>query len=87
VALREYRDQNGVLWRVWHVQPGMMVSDRGAVADELQGGWLCFECDDGEKRRLRPVPASWEERSDHELDILRRAADPVRKVDVRLGDP
>ena len=72
MALREYRDPSGVTWRVWLVRPGLPAT----VPEGYETGWLCFESE-AEKRRLCPVPPSWEARSDHELDVLRRAADPV----------
>lgn len=77
MSLREYRDPEGVLWRVWPVNPTEMTGP-AVVPEDLRTGWLCFESE-AEKRRLRPVPPSWEGRTDHELDILRRAADPVRR--------
>ena len=30
-------------------------------------GWLCFECESGEKRRLAPVPTDWAEALEIEL--------------------
>ncbi len=33
---------------------------RTVVAADFEGGWLCFESDEGEKRRLAPVPDAWE---------------------------
>jgi len=75
VALREYQDASGVTWRVWMVKPEMRTG-ASTVPEGYETGWLCFESE-AEKRRLCPVPASWEVRSDHELDVLLRAADPV----------
>lgn len=79
MALREYSDETGVRWRVWQVQPGSFAAASvvGRLPDEFCGGWLCFESE-GEKRRLMPVPPSWDERSDSELDVLRRAAESVQ---------
>jgi hypothetical protein len=31
------------------------------VAGEYSNGWLCFEGDGGEKRRLAPVPDGWDQ--------------------------
>ena len=43
-------------------------------------GWLCFECETGEKRRLYPVPENWDGLSDDQLwDLSRRG----REVSVR----
>ena len=79
MALREYRDDEGVTWRVWAVMPSSVLKSEIAVAGEFQTGWLCFDCGN-EKRRLKPVPSAWHERSDQELDALRRSADVVRKA-------
>ena len=27
---------------------------------QLEAGWLCFESEDGERKRLAPVPDAWE---------------------------
>ena len=35
-------------------------------------GWLCFESETGEKRRLYPVPENWDELSDEQLSELSR---------------
>lgn len=34
---------------------------RSVVAPGYEGGWLCFESERGEKRRLIPVPENWEQ--------------------------
>jgi hypothetical protein len=75
--LREYVDTSGTTWRVWSVLPGLHAESRYLhLPEDLQRGWLCFECE-SEKRRLYPVPVNWESRSDTELDVMRRAAVPV----------
>jgi hypothetical protein len=78
VALREYKDGEGVTWRVWSVSPSA-ISETGetVLPGDYQTGWLCFDSG-AEKRRLTPVPQSWEKRSERELDVLRRAAAVVR---------
>ena len=78
MALREYRDAAGTEWRVWQVTPGSMTGRAmvDEMPEELRNGWLCFQSA-SEKRRLSPMPRAWENRSDEELDVLRRAADPV----------
>ena len=40
-------------------------------------GWLCFESETGEKRRLYPVPANWDNLSEIQLWALTRNAAPV----------
>lgn len=46
------------------------------VHDQLDGGWLCFECRE-EKRRLAPIPAAWESLPATELERLCREARAV----------
>jgi hypothetical protein len=43
-------------------------------------GWLCFESETGEKRRLYPVPENWDGLGDDQLWNLSRKA---REVTVR----
>lgn len=47
------------------VQP---VIAQQAKSSERRRPWLVFESDEGEKRRLVPVPDSWLECSDFELE-------------------
>jgi hypothetical protein len=77
--MREYTDREGVRWTVWSVVPGehLRVLNASPLPAGLRTGWLCFQSPT-EKRRLCPLPAGWEDRSDSELDILRRAADLVK---------
>jgi hypothetical protein len=78
VAIRDYRDSEGVTWRVWYVEPGSIAGRAvESLPNEYQGGWLCF-ASDREKRRLCPAPSSWESLSDGELDVLRHTAGPVK---------
>jgi hypothetical protein len=49
-----------------------------AVAGEYSSGWLCFESE-GEKRRLAPVPAGWEEAGPDRLSTHLQAAKRVVK--------
>lgn len=38
-----------------------------AVQRGYENGWLCFESEQGEKRRLVPIPDSWERASSEQL--------------------
>jgi hypothetical protein len=49
-----------------------------AVASEYSQGWLCFESE-GEKRRLAPVPAGWQEAGPDRLSTWLQAARRVVK--------
>lgn len=84
-GIREFRDRNGLEWRVWSVIPGRASNKAQRYLGELRSGWLAFETLDGEsRRRLAPFPAEWITMSDGELErLLEQAADaPIRR---RLG--
>ena len=49
-----------------------------AVASEFSQGWLCFESE-GEKRRLAPIPAGWQEAGPDRLSTWLQAARRVVK--------
>lgn len=49
-----------------------------AVSSEYSHGWLCFESE-GEKRRLAPVPAGWDEAGPDRLSGWLQAAKRVVK--------
>lgn len=55
MALREFTDLEGRLWRVWDTRP----EKPQLVRAGFENGWLSFETDDGEKCRLAPLPADW----------------------------
>ncbi len=80
MALREFRDSKGVLWKVWSVTPDSL--DKRTTAEDYmkdwQDGWLCFECPES-RRRLATFPPSWEELSDGELESLLVRAQPVKR--------
>ena len=48
------------------------------VASEFSNGWLCFESD-GEKRRLAPIPAEWDQAGPDRLATWLQAARRVVK--------
>lgn len=77
--MREYIDREGVSWTAWSVVPGGHAGGEAHLSEDLCRGWLCFQSAAGEKWRLFPIPAGWEARSDAELDILRRASQPVTR--------
>jgi hypothetical protein len=76
VAIRLFRDSQGIEWRVWSTVP----SNMGAVAPDMRGGWLSFDSGT-ERRRLTPIPPGWEEVSDDRLDLICRIATPTRSSD------
>ena len=73
MASRDYVDSNGMPWRVWSTVPMM-----GAVLTPgFEGGWLTFESDEGNLRRLAPIPAGWESAPTDQLDLYCRTAKEV----------
>ena len=88
MAVRDFRDEHGITWRVWPVNPDD-VQPRTSAEDylgEYLGGWLCFESAD-ERRRLADFPADWESLDESELrGLLSRAAAVRRRRSSHL-DP
>lgn len=81
MPIREFRDSEGVLWRVWDTTPWV-----GAVYDDrLKGGWLTFESAAGRKR-LAPIPPAWDQALDERLELMCRAADVVRPRTASAAD-
>lgn len=50
---------------------------RTVVSPGYEQGWLCFENEEGEKRRLVPVPEDWEEATPDRLWMWCRVAKRV----------
>jgi len=73
MALREFSDSRGRLWRVWEVRaPEAAPVGGGAgqlrVRGEYQAGWLAFECEAiAARRRLVPIPEGWADGSEEQL--------------------
>lgn len=75
MALRIFRDQDGLPWNAWLVQPGTSGSN---LQQRFRDGWVCFERVDGSGRCRLPLgemPSGWEELPDLKLDLLRRVAE------------
>ena len=88
-AVREFRDARGILWRAWAVTPSHTHPDRPLDnrLGEYSAGWLAFESEDGSQRRRLPKhPADWAHRSNHALEMLLDAAEPVRARRKQPGD-
>ena len=77
--LREFEDETGRQWRVWDVNPTVHARSsrpRGANPITVPDGWLCFESAD-ERRRLSPIPPTWETADMDALRALWTAAQVV----------
>ncbi len=90
MGLREVRDAAGVAWTVFDVfpferqlAPGRPVPAR--LAPEMASGWLAFQSEAGERRRVVPAPAGWERLSDAELLGLLAGATPAAGGDGGEG--
>ena len=73
MAIRELRDESGVLWTIYDVHPSTVRHGALQVREELASGWLCFQSD-AAKRRLVGIPAQWEQLEDDALMSLMTAA-------------
>lgn len=90
--LRSFTDSSGVQWRVWSVTPNSSTSAFTSDSfgkNSLQhtafaNGWLCFESD-REKRRLAPIPPTWESEQPQRLEELcgQAAIVPTRRSNPR----
>lgn len=80
MGLREFRDSQGVQWKVWNVTPDSL--DKRTTAEdymrEWQDGWLCFESHD-RRRRLASFPPTWEDLPDTELQQLLERSQTVKR--------
>ena len=76
MGLVEFSDNDGVRWRVWHVDTPPA---RAHLMDpQYRNGWLVFERQDGtDRRRLNQVPEDWASLSRERLALLCAVAVPV----------
>ena len=75
MSLREIIDEHGTAWQVFDVQPAHE-SGAPTVRETFVSGWLCFLSDKG-RRRVAPIPESWEHMSDQSLRRLLSVAPPT----------
>jgi hypothetical protein len=73
MALREVRDERGMLWTIYDVHPSTVRHGMIQVREELASGWLCFQSE-AAKRRLVGIPDQWEQMEDGALMSLMTAA-------------
>ena len=73
MALRELRDESGVIWTIYDVHPSTARHGTLQIREELASGWLCFQSD-AAKRRLVGIPDQWEQMDDSALMSLMTAA-------------
>lgn len=73
MALRELRDESGIIWTIYDVHPSTARHSSLQLREELASGWLCFQSD-AAKRRLVGIPDQWEQMDDNALKSLMTAA-------------
>lgn len=79
MPIRDFTDAGGTHWQVWATTPM-----RGDVRPQFASGWLAFESE-AERRRLAPIPRTWEEVADGELcELLAQATAVTRGADAAL---
>jgi hypothetical protein len=63
-------DSVGVRWTIYEIVPEQVLARFIALLPhrERRGGWLLFEAEDGERRRLAPYPPEWRTMSSFELE-------------------
>jgi hypothetical protein len=83
MAVREFADREGRVWRVWCILPESIHPVTRAedyLADCYQLGWLVFETTAGdEKRRLCPYPRDWESADVEALNSMLDQSERVRQ--------
>jgi hypothetical protein len=88
---REFADSSGTVWRVYRVEPqsvsaslARLRESMASVESERRQPWLLFESSVGDRRRLAPVPARWDENcTDAELANWSAAADSIPPAPAR----
>jgi len=78
MAYTEFTDRAGKAWRVWHTLP-RLAEQLTTLPPDWKAGWLTFESD-GDKRRLAPFPANWEDLPPARLELLCRMAHPAQST-------
>lgn len=85
MAVRELKDPDGTIWRVWCITPEAIhpiTRSEDYLEECYKLGWLVYETAAGDrKRRLCPFPENWDQLGDDELRALRERAEvvPTRK--------
>lgn len=90
IAVREFRDAQGHLWRAWPVTPGQARHSQATerYLGEFHKGWICFEALEGSARRRLPGrPAGWSELQEPELcRLLDQAINAPQRKSNEAGE-
>ena len=83
--MRQIRDDAGVEWMVYEVNPEAGARRSiDALPEGYRNGWLCFESPT-EKRRLTPLPSGWQDLTTEQLGGLLVDAILVRRAAQQYG--
>ena len=82
VPVREFHDDAGKVWTAWTTFPR---SDAN-VRPQYRSGWLSFQWAD-QRRRLVPIPESWEAADEDQLRAYLRQAHDARKAEGQDASP
>jgi hypothetical protein len=76
---RFFTDSSGTAWTIYEIQPADVVGGANLFLPhpERRGGWLLFESEHGERRRLAPFPPDWRNVSTYEIERWCMRATPV----------
>ena len=85
---RDFTDDVGVAWTIREITSPSLAGTLARVLehDRRRGGWLVFESEDGQKRRLTPYPPDWRTISDFELVRWSMRAAPVPPAPERRAE-
>jgi hypothetical protein len=85
---RAFTDSFGAVWTVREITPGPMPEKLSQLLgpDRRRGGWLLFISEQGEKRRLAPVPEGWRGLSERELEACCMRARGVPPAPARRSE-
>jgi hypothetical protein len=89
LGLLDFTDSSGVMWTVSEITR-LDFSERLIALlphPERRGGWLLFESEQGDRRRLTPVPPAWRDLSPSALEeFLAKAVPPNSNEHRRRSD-
>ena len=70
ILTRAFTDSVGVDWTVREIASPQLTQAQAKVLrwDRRRSGWLVFESNEGDKRRLAPYPPDWRTISKFELE-------------------
>ena len=94
--LRRFLDEHDVQWAAWEVEIAYIAENAARLqylAPELAAGWVAFESENGERRRLAPIPEGWYESGPSGLlgmlqraDLVLERRTPLHPPALGLGD-